>query len=285
MPKKKVTLNRPRFSFTPPPEKPKAKPQPRKRKPVKKKASKPRVPKPDPEDEKYEIGDPAAVTTREHATKTATKAIRKNRAECLKKGVNAKGTNPLRPVTIDFVPDEEQPDFVPGLNDITIHTISNLVRNGIYQEYASEVCGIPSGTMCAWLGRGRKRRTEIEDWVKRAEELIAGGATDEALAEEIGECPDTTSQVRFVNIIDKAKAEAHNTLFGQVWQSAQAGDVETSKWLLERMYPHLYGKYAQRLALKAANGELEESDGIDPVKELQRRVTEVIERARSKSSA
>lgn len=281
MPKKKVTLSRPRFRFTPIPKKVEPKP---KNKASKRKALK--VPKPNPNDEKYEIGDPPALTTREHATKTATKAIRKNRQECKKKGINPKKTNPLRPVTSSFVPDGDQPDFVPGLNDITIHLISNLVRNGIYQEYAAEITGIAAGSMCGWLSVGRKRRSEIEYWLKRAEEMIDSDATDEEVAEELGECPESTKHVLFVNKIDRAKAEAHNNLFGVVWSAAHSGDVETAKWLLERMYPHLYGKYAQRLAMEAANAgpELDEN-AIDPVKELQRRVSEIVERSRAKSGS
>lgn len=229
--------------------------------------------------------EPEIAQILEHPTKTANRELRKNRRESLRKGLDPRLSSPLRPRIVRDDQDADASEFRPGLNDISAHTIANLIANGMSQEFAAPLVGVPAGTLSYWLSMGRKRRQEIVDWWERARPLIEADATDDEIGAKLGDCPTMIAHVRLINLVEKARAESHQSLLLTVWDAADGGDVPAAQWLLERLFSKQYGKQArQPLAPvdetpKALDGEVR-----DPVKELQRRVLEYSARKRSQRS-
>lgn len=224
----------------------------------------------------------AKVIEIEHPTRTANRELRKNRRESVKKGTDPRLSSPMKPRIVRDDDEADGNEFRPGLNDISAHLIANLMANGMTQEFAAPLCGVPPGTLSYWLSVGRKRRQEIVDWWERARPMIDADDSDEEIVRKLGDCPTMIRHVTLINLVEKARAETHQALLLTVWDAAEGGDVPAAMWLLERMFSSIYGKQSRkpREDIDETPKALDEG-ARDPVQELQRRVLDYHKRKRA----
>ena len=124
-------------------------------------------------------------------------------------------------------------------------TILKIIRAGNYALVACQAVGINQDTYYTWLKRGKK---DLED-------------------------NKTTIYSEFSESIERASAIAEASHVGNVATSASNGDVNSSKWFLERKHPERWGRNDKlRAEITGANGgAIEIADSRAAILELLNR--------------
>jgi len=111
--------------------------------------------------------------------------------------------------------------------------IVEALTQGNYIETAARYAGITPQGMYKWLNRGNAERSRIYD----------------------GEEPDPkeTMYVDFVEVVEKARAQAEMRNVGLIQKAAVDGTWQAAAWYLERSYPKRWGR-SDRLEHTGADG-------------------------------